>query len=409
MATLQRKIEYRFFEKRVSPGRPVQQFINELDLVLQKLHNTKLFSSQKLGRPTIKKKTNYGRLIKRLRYKLKSTNTVLRKTDKSKVFHLGRLEDYQKRSDEYMDKTKAYHCLGDQNPLPDLIKRTNQYLLQLRLAKWITQKQYEQLCVNPTKVELAHLYYLPKSHKPGTPLRPIISGIKYPTMKISQFLDSLLRPLFDQMSIQTTVDCGFELIRLLEKWSETNFKKETVLGTIDVADLYTMIPQIEGVLALRKMFDYLNIKQIDGLKVEIIIRLARFVMVNNYFKYNGQYYHQTRGGAMGSPLTLTIANCYMFFFERNIVKQVNNSQGLYIRYIDDIFVIINWPLRHLTKQVDRWKNSISIFVYLRTLVQVQISSIYTWKIRTANYIHPCITNPRTNPTICHSTAFIRYI
>ena len=45
------------------------------------------------------------------------------------------------------------------------------------------------------------------------------------------------------------------------------------------------------------------------------MRLARFVMQNNYFSYNNQYYHQIRGGAMGSPLTLTIANCYMFFFE----------------------------------------------------------------------------------------------
>lgn len=57
---------------------------------------------------------------------------------------------------------------------------------------------------------------------------------------------------------------------------------------------------------------------------------------------------------MGSPLTLTIANCYMFFYEQNIVKQINNSNGLYIRYIDDIFIIINWPVRHMQKQIDRW-------------------------------------------------------
>ena len=57
---------------------------------------------------------------------------------------------------------------------------------------------------------------------------------------------------------------------------------------------------------------------------------------------------------MGSPLTLTIANCYMFFFERNTLKQVNNSGGLYRRYIDDICLAINWPARHLLKQVDRW-------------------------------------------------------
>ncbi|CAF4296920.1 unnamed protein product, partial [Rotaria sordida] len=40
LATLKRKIEARFFEKKVSPGRPVEQFIAELDVLLQKLHNT---------------------------------------------------------------------------------------------------------------------------------------------------------------------------------------------------------------------------------------------------------------------------------------------------------------------------------------------------------------------------------
>ena len=57
---------------------------------------------------------------------------------------------------------------------------------------------------------------------------------------------------------------------------------------------------------------------------------------------------------MGSPLTLTIANCYMFFFEQNIVRQISNNNGLYLRYIDDIFIIINWSIRHLLKEVDRW-------------------------------------------------------
>ncbi len=70
-------------------------------------------------------------------------------------------------------------------------------------------------------------------------------------------------------------------------------------------------------------------------------------MQNNYFSYDGQYYHPIPGGAMGSPLTLTIANCYMLFFERD-------SGGIYLRYIDDIFLIINWPTQHLFKQIDRW-------------------------------------------------------
>ncbi|CAF5012349.1 unnamed protein product, partial [Rotaria sp. Silwood1] len=371
--------------KKVSPGRSLQQFIAELDVLLQTLHNvstadkysnknalfdnntnqnksiieiinSQLSQSQIVNIIKIKKKKNYGRLVKRLKHKFKLANVVLQKSDKSKVFHLGKLEDYRKKSEEYMAKTEAYKCLGTNDPLPDLITRTNKYLLDLRLAKWITQKQYENLCINPCEVELAHLYYLPKAHKPGTPLRPIVSGLKHPTIKISKFLDELLRPLFDKMAVKTTVNSGFELIKQLLQWSKINMRQEILFCTIDVMDLYTMVPQTEGVLSLKKMLDYLKLKRINGLKIETIIRLSRFVMRNNYFSYDGQYYHQIRGGAMGSPLTLTIANCYMFFYEQQIIKQIHNSGGLYFRYIDDIFIVINWPARHLLKQIDKWNH-----------------------------------------------------
>ena len=381
LAILKRKIERRFFEKKVYPGRPVEQFIAELESLLKRFHdvpvplrqlqknlnNSKeiqsivefpsdlVMSGQSLQMNKNKnKKKNYRRIVKRLKYKLRFHNIILQKTDKSKVFHLGKLDDYKKKSQEYMEKTQAYQCLNDYDPLPDLIQRTNKYLLDLRLAKWITQKQYESLSIKPTEVELSHLYYLPKAHKIGTPLRPIISSLKHPTTKISKYLDDLLRPLFNRMAQQTSVESGFELLKQLHLWSEKNLNKETLFCTIDITDLYTMIPQIEGVLSLKKMLDHLQIKQIDGLKIETIIRLSRFVMQNNYFSFDGQFYHQIRGGAMGSPLTLTIANCYMFFFERPIVNQIKNSVGLYLRYIDDLFITINWPQRHLLKQIERW-------------------------------------------------------
>ena len=157
-------------------------------------------------------------------------------------------------------------------------------------------------------------------------------------------------------------------------------KKETLFCTMDVSDLYTMIPQIEGVLSLRKMMDVLKLKQIGGLKIEAIVKLGRFVVQNNYFSYNGQFYHQIRGGAMGSPLTPTMANCYMFFFEHEIVKQVKNNGGLYVRYIDDIFIAINWPDRHLFKQIEKW-NRIDSNIKLTAQVGTSI-----------NFLDVCIEN-----------------
>ncbi|CAF4940008.1 unnamed protein product, partial [Rotaria sp. Silwood2] len=118
---------------------------------------------------------------------------------------------------------------------------TNKYLLNLRLKNYITQKQYEKLGIKPNEVELAHLYYLPKAHKPDTPLRPIISGLKHPTIKISKFLDEILRPLFDQMAANTTVTCGTEVIKQLHDWTKQNLREETILCSMDVIDLYTML------------------------------------------------------------------------------------------------------------------------------------------------------------------------
>ncbi|CAF1472981.1 unnamed protein product, partial [Rotaria sordida] len=40
LAILKRKIEIRFFEKKVNPGRSVEQFIAELDIILKNLHDT---------------------------------------------------------------------------------------------------------------------------------------------------------------------------------------------------------------------------------------------------------------------------------------------------------------------------------------------------------------------------------
>ncbi|CAF4025044.1 unnamed protein product [Rotaria sordida] len=263
LATLKRKTGDRFLEKGIIPGRPDEQFIGELDVLLQNLHDTsvskqnknkditliresQLIQAENNNGSTFRKKKNYGRLIKRLKHKFRLANIVLRKSDKSKVFHLGKLEDY--------------------HPLPDLIKRTNQYLSELRLAKWITQKQNELLSIKPSEVELAHLYYLRKAHKPDTPLCPIISGLKHPTIKISKYLDDLLRPLFGKIAIETIVTSGFELLKKLNKWSKLNINQQTVFCTIDVVDLYTMISQIEGVLSLKKILDYFNLKQIGGLK-----------------------------------------------------------------------------------------------------------------------------------------------
>ncbi len=98
---------------------------------------------------------------------------------------------------------------------------------------------------------------------------------------------------------------------------------------MDVTDLYTMIPQEGGVTAIKRLLEVSGLKQIDGVKKEITLALTRFVMSTIFFCFDGSYYKQIRGGAMGSPLTLTVANAYMYFLERPIAKWANTTCTLY--------------------------------------------------------------------------------
>ena len=253
-----------------------------------------------------------------------------------------------------MTKTKAYQDLGMINPLESLVERTNNFLRGLWVNKHITQKQYEKLKVKQEEAELAHLYFLPKAHKPNTPLRPIMAGLKSPTIAMSRWLDGLLRPLFDRLACDTTIPNGVQLLKQVETWSARYLLPATSFITMDVTDLYTMIPQEGGVTAIKRLIETSGLKQIDGVKKEIILALARFVMTNNYFYFDESYYKQIRGGAMGSPLTLTVANAYMFFVERPIVKWAKRTCSIYYRYIDDLFIMSNVHTDILKGLVQFW-------------------------------------------------------
>lgn len=323
------------------PLERLDTFIQSLDAELTRVHNKSIPS----------KDLDTCRFLEK---KLKKFNVILRKTDKSKVFHLGNACDYEMKVEEYMAKTDAYESLGDKNPLKDLIFQTNSMLKGLLNGKHINSQLYKKLQVDADKAELAHLYFLPKAHKPGTPLRPIVAGLKSPTSKISKWLDSILRPFFDRMAADTSILNGVQLISVLEKWSIKNLSRNTLFLTMDVSDLYTMVPQEGGIQAIKKMLRTFQIEQIQGVKTSTILLLARYVMKNNYFIYGNCYYKQIRGGAMGSPLTLTVSNAYMFFFQAPITKWVTHREGIFCRYIDDIFLTVDASKDLLEGLVRHW-------------------------------------------------------
>jgi hypothetical protein len=61
------------------------------------------------------------------------------------------------------------------------------------------------------------------------------------------------------------------------------------------------------------------------------MRMARLILDTNCFAYQGKYYCQIRGGAMGSPFTQTLANIYMMKWEKELVQYQLSENEIYGR------------------------------------------------------------------------------
>ncbi|CAF3713387.1 unnamed protein product [Rotaria socialis] len=281
------------------------------------------------------------KLIKSIRRKLKKHKLILRQTDKSGVFHIGHLRDYERKAYLYRTTTGAYEELST-NPLNDIFHRVTNLLNQLRSQNRIRERQKSKLIPIQNKTELAYMYFLPKSHKEGTPLRPIINTIHAATTQISKFLDQSLRPLFDRYVRSTTIVDGVDLFHRLDVYIKNGyFKSSTLFVTFDITNLYTMLPQEESLEILAEFLREHGCQQIDGVSIETIIELARLVLKENVFVYDGKFYRQIIGGAMGSPFTLTLANIFMWKWERQTILSKLPSHELYGRYIDDVIFTSN--------------------------------------------------------------------
>jgi len=91
---------------------------------------------------------------------------VIRRTDKNKVFYIGRASDFERKAKEYMLKTEAYEEISnDRCPLADNLHCVQTLLAYLVTKQALTKKQSKQLSPNVTTLELAHYHGLPKPHK----------------------------------------------------------------------------------------------------------------------------------------------------------------------------------------------------------------------------------------------------
>ena len=354
----------------------------------------------------------------------KNESIVITKPDKGSGTVILDRAEYLKKMLEIVDDRSKFEYIG---PVERYDKT---HRIELKLREFLTQlEEAEELpksvtdSLKPTGSQRPRLYGLPKTHKEGTPLRPILSMLSSPQHKLAKFLNELLQPVTTKFSKYTVKD-SFEFVSKIRSVVGEN----TYMASFDVKSLFTNVPLVETIdICADALYDYeetnFKLKRIN------FVELMRRATCGTEFSLNGNMYRQTDGVAMGSPLGPILANIFMGFLEERYFGDTNDTNIkplMYHRYVDDCFVLFKNKddCARMFKDFNELHPSISFTMepeennrlpFLDVLVhrvdEQFVTSVYRKRTFTGQYVNfqsHCSRKRKINliKTLCHRAVFI---
>ena len=178
------------------------------------------------------------------------------------------------------------------------------------------------------------MYGLPKIHKVGVPIRPILSAVNTHSYKICKFLINLINVWSTN---EFTVKDSFSFVSEICNLDNNNY----YMASFDIKSLYTNIPLKETLnIILNRAFptNQTLFHNFDKSNFKKFLELA---LLDTYFLFNNKLYKQIDGLAMGSPIAPVLANIFLNFHEIDWLRNCPNDikPVLYRRFMDDTFLL----------------------------------------------------------------------
>ena len=134
--------------------------------------------------------------------------------------------------------------------------------------------------------------------------------------------------------------------------------------SFDVVSLFTNVPME---LAIQVTEHYLrNDPELEihtPLTVEEIISLLKLCLNATYLRFRGSYYQQIHGTAIGSPVSVVVANLVIEEVEQRAINSFSDTKRLFWKqYVDDPFTAIHKFHQRLNSVVDSLKFTFEVEV-----------------------------------------------
>ena len=156
-----------------------------------------------------------------------------------------------------------------------------------------------------------------------TPPLGLVSNTGLVTYGVAKVLTKILTPL-----VATFPHNIHSFQDFVEQAHKVTLLPGEYLSSYDVTDLFTSVPIEQALGIIKDLLEQDNtLKARTVLPVKDIILLLDFCLHNTYFSFQGQFYEQVKGAAMGSLVSPIVANLCMECFEQKTLSIASHPLG----------------------------------------------------------------------------------
>jgi hypothetical protein len=189
-----------------------------------------------------------------------------------------------------------------------------------------------------------------------------------------------------------------------------NLHSLDTLVCFDVVSLFTNVPVDEALQVIRnKLHNNNTLAERSVLQVGSIMELLEVCLKTAYFQVYDKFFQQTDGMAMGSSLSPIVSNICMELFEELALDSAQYKPSLWLRYIDDIFMVLphgSEQLQNFLDQLNSLRPSInftmeiesgSAIPFLNVLVIMKGTKLATKVYRKPTHTGQCLNFKSNHP------------
>lgn len=311
---------------------PLDKLPPEIGLLVDKDKN--MLNS---GFKVVKRAPNLSvREVKALRELMGNKTIVIKPADKGSAVVILSREQYITEVKRQLSDSIYYKKLKEPIYL-QTIPMVSRILDELYNKRVINKKQSSYL-KGEGQPRPRRFYILPKIHKEPDkwtvpheipPGRPIVSDCGSETYQTAEFIDFYLNPL--SVRHPSFIKDSYYFIDLVKSLT---IPADSFLFSIDIDSLYTNIDIAAGLQAVREIFQaYPDAERPD----KEILELLEINLRRNDFEFDGDFYLQVKGTAMGKRFAPAYANIFMAKWEAEALEKCPRKPLHYLRYLDDIW------------------------------------------------------------------------